>query len=575
MKNIGKMIPVLAPVFAVGTVAWGAASSLSGYTAPVYGAERFKIAVDAAQENIQGDPQQDIQKKDRKAAPQEDGRGQNEQKAQESQKTGAFQQADGTYKGSAQGFAGPITVGVQIKDHSLTAVNVLESKDDAAFLERAKAVIDSMIREQDLEVDTVSGATYSSKGIIQAAKNALSVQPGGTGSGTGTAVPSSSGSAPVTIGQGNFNVADGTYNGSAQGYHGAVNVSVRIQDKTIRSIDVVSHSDDESFFTKAKDGVVGSILSFQSLEVDTVSGATYSSTGIINAVRDALDKAKISDPEPGKPSVTPSPTQAPAPVGAFPYPDGTYTGTGEGFGGDIVVSVTICDKSIKEIKIISHEGEDAVFFDRAKSVAEQVAKKQSVKVDAVSGATYSSQGILEGIMHALKKAEKTAAGTTEKPQPTDTPRPTDTLQPTDMPQPTDTPQPTDMPQLTDTPQPTDMPQPSPGMDDVPAYIDGSYTVTVPCTPDEYGDFDLYDLTLTLAIKDGKIIAVSGISGDGGPENAQYIKRAAQGSSKYTGVVAQILEKNSVEDVDTVSHATCSSASILEACRQALTMAERK
>ena len=100
-------------------------------------------------------------------------------------------------------------------------------------------------------------------------------------------------------------------------------------------------------------------------------------------------------------------------------------------------------------------------------------------------------------------------------------------------------------------------------------------MTVPCVPDGYGDFDPYDLTLTLVLKDDKIVEVKGISGDGGPDNDPYIKRAAQGSSKYTGVVPQILEKNSAEGIDTVSHATCSSLSILEACRQALGMAERK
>ena len=55
----------------------------------------------------------------------------------------------------------------------------------------------------------------------------------------------------------------------------------------------------------------------------------------------------------------------------------------------------------------------------------------------------------------------------------------------------------------------------------------------------------------------------------------YIRRAVSGSTKYPGVVSQILEKNSLEGIDAVSHATCSSQSILEACRQALKKAQRQ
>ena len=49
----------------------------------------------------------------------------------------------------------------------------MSSEDDAAFFNRAKAVVDSVIKKQSVEVDTVSGATYSSKGILEAIENAL------------------------------------------------------------------------------------------------------------------------------------------------------------------------------------------------------------------------------------------------------------------------------------------------------------------------------------------------------------------------------------------------------------------
>ena len=83
---------------------------------------------------------------------------------------------------------------------------------------------------------------------------------------------------------GAFDLADGTYEGSANGFSGKIKVSVVIKNQTIRSINILSNSDDEAFFSRAKEGVTASILAKQSTDVDTVSGATYSSRGIMNAV---------------------------------------------------------------------------------------------------------------------------------------------------------------------------------------------------------------------------------------------------------------------------------------------------
>lgn len=92
---------------------------------------------------------------------------------QEQAVKGSFDLTDGVYKGTGTGYAGDITVAVQIKDRQITAIDILSSSDDAAFFKRAQAVIDKIIEGQTLEVDTVSGATYSSRGIISAVKNAL------------------------------------------------------------------------------------------------------------------------------------------------------------------------------------------------------------------------------------------------------------------------------------------------------------------------------------------------------------------------------------------------------------------
>lgn len=85
---------------------------------------------------------------------------------------------------------------------------------------------------------------------------------------------------------------DGTYTGSAQGFGGAITVQVTLANDEITDIQVTSAPGEDSAYLSQGEGVISSIISAQSTDVDTVSGATFSSTGIINAVVDALGKAE-------------------------------------------------------------------------------------------------------------------------------------------------------------------------------------------------------------------------------------------------------------------------------------------
>ena len=85
---------------------------------------------------------------------------------------------------------------------------------------------------------------------------------------------------------------DGIYTGSAQGFGGAITVQVTLANDEITDIQVTSTPGEDSAYLSQGEGVISSIISAQSTDVDTVSGATFSSTGIINAVVDALGKAE-------------------------------------------------------------------------------------------------------------------------------------------------------------------------------------------------------------------------------------------------------------------------------------------
>lgn len=86
------------------------------------------------------------------------------------------------------------------------------------------------------------------------------------------------------------------------------------------------------------------------------------------------------------------------------YTDGVYEGSGTGFGGEIKVQVTIQDGGIQAVEILSAKGETPEYLESAKAILEDVVQDQTPEVDTVSGATLSSNGILEGIRKALEQA---------------------------------------------------------------------------------------------------------------------------------------------------------------------------
>ena len=90
---------------------------------------------------------------------------------------------------------------------------------------------------------------------------------------------------------GSANYKDGTYTGEADGFGGTIQVEVKIEKSKIAEINVISaEKEDGAYLSMAKD-IIPKIIDAQSADVDTISGATFSSTGIKNASEQALEKA--------------------------------------------------------------------------------------------------------------------------------------------------------------------------------------------------------------------------------------------------------------------------------------------
>ena len=347
--------------------------------------------------------------------------------------------------------------------------------------------------------------------------------------------------------------ADGTYTGSGTGFGGTITVQVTVSNHKIVSINILdSSSETASYFANAQ-GVISRIISSQSPNVDAVSGATYSSNGIISAVQNALSQAI---PSGNQTTATPTPTPSPKPTRKpvptpkpgeeQKYKDGTYTGTGKGYSGTVTLTATIKKGVIKSLEV--EHTDTPMFFKKAWDVLEEeIIQNQSVEgIDTVSGATYSSKGILNAMKDILKQA---AQGST-KVTPTPTPKITVTPTPKATPTPKVTVTPT--PEETPTPAPDETPEPTP--EPTGPYIDGTYSGS------SYGYSGRVNVTVT--IQGGQIVSIEQSNSD----SPEFFDEA------WNSIYPQIMANQSADGVDTVSGATFSSEGILGAVQKALAQA---
>ena len=349
--------------------------------------------------------------------------------------------------------------------------------------------------------------------------------------------------------------ADGTYTGSGTGFGGTITVQVTVTDHKIAAINIVDASNETASYFANAQGVISKILASQSPNVDAVSGATYSSNGIITAVQNALSQAI---PSGNQAVVTPTPTPSPKPTkkpSPIPkpgdeqiYKDGTYTGTGKGYSGTITLTAKIKKGMIKSLE--AEHTDTPMFFKKAWDILEkEIIQNQSVDgIDTVSGATYSSKGIINAMKDILKQAEK---GTTKV---TPTPTPEVTVTPTPEATPTPTPEATPTPEETPAPTPTPEETPEPTPEPTGPYIDGTYTGS------SYGYSGRVNVTVT--IQGGQIASIEQSNSDS-PEYFDYA---------WETIYPQIMGNQSADGIDAASGATYSSEGILGAIQKALAQA---
>lgn len=186
----------------------------------------------------------------------------------------------GTYTGEGQGYGGTVVVTLTTDSSSITDVKVTGDKETpnvgGLYLE---TLANQVKMAQSAEIDGVSGATLTSNGVREAAAAAISLA-------KGEAAPAPAGPLSFTA---------GTYTGTAAGYNGPVSLKVTFSDSAVTAVEIESEAETGHVGTPAYDIIFPDIIAANGTGVDAVSGATFTSRAIKEAVNDAAQQAGVSD----------------------------------------------------------------------------------------------------------------------------------------------------------------------------------------------------------------------------------------------------------------------------------------
>ncbi|NTW28011.1 MAG: FAD-binding protein [Coriobacteriia bacterium] len=186
-----------------------------------------------------------------------------------------------------------------------------------------------------------------------------------------------------------------TYTASAKGCHGDITATAVIKSGAIKSLKVTGPLETPSIGGLALEGLPKTIVEKNSLAVDAVSGATLTSVAILKATAYCMSKAGVSV------KVTPA---------AQNYKAGTYSATYKGHMGPVTVKVTFSANKIDKIELGTHTETPSLVNGAFNQMSAQIIADQSLGVDSVTTATYSSRAIMSGVADCVKQAGGDPAG---------------------------------------------------------------------------------------------------------------------------------------------------------------------
>ena len=397
---------------------------------------------------------------------------------------------DGTWRAAFKGFGGPVMVALTLDDN-LTIQSIQIGDDQFAETEGYGAqALEPAFQEQfigktlplkDGDVDGISGATMTTTAVLdgidaiyQAATDDTPDEPQPLPTPAAESETQTDDAATVSTSVAATTDGNGSWTASAQGFAGPVAVTLTLDDSlTIQSIEIGDDqfAETDGLGAKAKDAeftdqFVGKTLPLKDGDIDAISGATITTNAVldaVNAIYEAAGNGTAEATEAPAASDAPEATDAPevsaAAIGEVTHEGDEWTTAAQGFAGPVAVTLTLDDSlTIQSIEIgddqfaetdgLGAKAKDAEFTDQF------VGKTLPLKdgdIDAISGATITTNAVLDAVNAIYEAADTGAPEATEAPAAADVPEATEAPAATDAPETTEAPEATEAPAATDAP----------------------------------------------------------------------------------------------------------------------------
>lgn len=180
----------------------------------------------------------------------------------------------------------------------------------------------------------------------------------------------------------------GIYSSEEKGFGGNIAVTLTVDVDKITKVDIEGEKETPSIGGVALEKLSESIMESQSAEIDVISGATVTSNAVIKATQKAIAKARGEEVQ----------------VSSIAFNPGTYTGTGIGFAGEVVLEVVFNKDAISDIKLVSSKETEHVGTPAFDIMFDEVKSHVSTGVDIVAGATFTSNAIISAVEDAATQA---------------------------------------------------------------------------------------------------------------------------------------------------------------------------
>lgn len=170
-----------------------------------------------------------------------------------------------------------------------------------------------------------------------------------------------------------------TLTGTAVGFGGDITVTVVVKGDDIISVEAVGDGETEGIGSRAIDELPALIAEADSTDIDGVTGATFSSDGIKEAVKNAL-----------------------ASRGGSVSESQTLVGTAQGFGGEVSVTIVVSGDDIVSVEAVGDSETDGIGSRAIDELPAIIAEADSTDVDGITGATFTSDAIKTAVQSALE-----------------------------------------------------------------------------------------------------------------------------------------------------------------------------